>query len=182
MRLRELGSVAAAALVCCAPARYFYAPVQTTSADLEGAPAAIYEMPSDSPRGDVRIAMLGVAALRPGGLEDSTLSAIHVALAVSNRSNERWTVDPSEGHLTLVMNHERSDIYATTAEIARTSPVVIPPRSTRTIDLYFPLPLTLQKENKLPPFEVVWSVHIGSRAITQRTPFQRFLGESSPQM
>lgn len=50
------------------------------------------------------------------------------------------------------------------------------------INLYFPLPLTLQKENRLPAFEVVWSVHIGSRAITQRTPFQRFLGESSPQM
>lgn len=182
MRLRCFWAVAAVAFLGCAPTRYVYTPVMTTSAELEGAPAAVYEMPSGSSRGDVRVAMVGVAALRPGGLKDSTLRAIHVALAVSNRSDEHWTVDPSEEHLSLVMNHELSDIYATTAEITRAPTVDVPPGSTRSIDLYFPLPLQLQlqKENKLPSFDVVWTVHTGSRAITQRTPFQRFLAQSSP--
>ena len=180
MRLRHLGAVAAVAFVACAPARYVYAPVMTTSADLEGAPAAVYKMPPGWPRGDVRLAMLGVVELRPGGLSDSTLRAIHVALAVSNRSDEHWTVDPSEEHLTLVMNHERSEIYATTAEIARAPTVDVPPLSTRSIGLYFPLPFQLQKEGKLPSFDVVWTVHTGSSAITERTPFQRFLAGFSP--
>ena len=180
MRLRSLGVVAAVAFLGCAPTRYVYAPVRTTSADLEGASAAVYEIPPGSPRGDVRLAMLGVASLRPGGLSDSTLRAIHIALAVSNRSDEHWTVDPSEERLTLTMRHERSDIYATTAEIARATTVDVPPRSTRLFDLYFPLPIQLEKENELPSFDVFWTVHIGSRAITQRTPFQRFLAEPWP--
>lgn len=179
MWLRYFHAVAAVAILACAPARYVYAPVMTTGADVRGAPGAVYKMPPGSPRGDVRLAMLGVAELRPGGLADSTLRAIHVAFVVSNRSDEHWTVDPSEEHLTL-MNHERNDIYATTVEIARPSKVDVPPQSTRSIDLYFPLPLQLRRESKLPSFDVVWTVHTGSRAITQRTPFQRFLAESSP--
>ena len=163
----------------CAPTRYSYAPVTTSSAELAGASAAVYGMPPDSPRGDVRIAMLGVTSMGPVGTHEPGSDAIHVALAVSNRSDETWTVDPSEQHLTLTLKRQRSDIYATSGQVPLTT-VLVPPRSTRMIDLYFPLPIQFQKEDAPPPFEVIWTVHAGGRDVTQRTPFQRFIVSPTP--
>lgn len=172
--------IAAVALSGCAPTRYSYAPVTTSSADLEGASAAVYGMPPESPRGDVRIAMLGVSSMSPMGTQESKSDAIHVALSISNRSDETWTVDPSEQHLTLTLKRERSDIYATTGD-GRSTTVSVLPRSTRVINLYFPLPIQLQKEDAPPPFDVIWTVHAAGRAVTQRTPFQRFIVSPTPQ-
>src|SRR4029078_786603 len=100
--------------------------VVTTSAELEGAPAATYPIPPGSHRGEARLSMLGVSALRPGGLEDSTLRAIHVAFAVWNGSEEVWTVAPSEQRVELTTQATRTVIHATTVAIARPSPVAIP--------------------------------------------------------
>lgn len=160
----------------CAPERYAYAPVTTSSAEIEGASAAVYGVPADAPRGEVRVAMLGVAAAPAlGGAQETRSRAIHVALAVSNRADEAWTIDPSEQRLTFIAKRERSDVYAMTSDAARAGPVLVPARSTRVIDLYFALPIQLEKESAPPPFELRWTVHAGSQAITQRTPFQRFL-------
>lgn len=181
MKLSLLTSIlAAVALSACAPTRYSYAPVTTTSAELAGASAAVYGMPPGAPSGDVRIAMLGVTSMGPIGTHEVGTDAIHLALAVSNRSDEAWTVDPSEQHLTLTLKRQRSEIYATSSDAARSSTVVVLPRSTRMIDLYFPLPIQFQKEDAPPPFEVVWTVHAGGRAVTQRTPFQRFIISPTP--
>ncbi|HSO31759.1 MAG TPA: hypothetical protein VLT33_04570 [Labilithrix sp.] len=181
MGLRHVaGVVAAVALLGCPPPRYTYAPVGVTNADLAGAPAAVYEIPPGSPRGDARLSMVGIATLKPGGLADSTLRAIHVALAVSNRSDERWTVEASEARLVLSSRRAYDAIEATTATVARPATVDVPARSTRMIDLYFPLPIRLQGESEIPSFEVFWTVHLGPNAITQRTPFQRFAEEPSP--
>jgi outer membrane murein-binding lipoprotein Lpp len=175
-------AVAGAVLLAgCAPDRYTYAPVTTSSADLEGASAAVYGMPPDAPRGEVRVAMLGVAAAPALGAQETRSRAVHVALAVSNRADEPWTVDPSEQRLTFTAKRERNDVYAMTSDAARAGPVIVPSRSTRVIDLYFALPIQLEKESSPPPFELRWTVHAGSRSITQRTPFQRFLVAPTPQ-
>lgn len=172
MRLRVILAFAVVVLLGCAP-RHVYAPVSTTtSADLVGATAAVYEMPPDAPRGRVRVATLGIAMLRPGGLADSPSRAIHVAIGVSNESAERWSLAPSEGSLTLTTGNERDEVHSTTSEV-----VEISPRSTRLIHLYFLLPLRLQGKQWLPSFDVVWTIHAGSRAVTHRTSFQRFLPE-----
>lgn len=167
-------------LAGCAPDRYTYAPVTTSSADLEGPSTAVYGVPPDAPRGEVRVAMLGVAPAPALGAQDMRSRAVHVALAVSNRADEPWTIDPSEQRLTFTAKRERSDVYAMTGDAARVGPVLIPARSTRVIDLYFALPIQLEKESALPPFELRWTVHAGSRSITQRTPFQRFLVAPTP--
>lgn len=169
------------ALSACAPTRYSYAPVTTTSAELAGASAAVYGMPPGAPRGDVRVAMLGITSMGPVGTHEPGSDAIHVALAVSNRSDETWTVDPSEQHLTLTLKRQRSDIYATTrGGVSPSGTVLVLPRSTRMINLYFPLPIQFQKEDAPPPFDVIWTVHAGGRAVTQRTPFQRFIISPTP--
>jgi hypothetical protein len=176
-------AITSAALAACAPTRYAYAPVTTTSADLAGASAAVYGLPPSAPRGEVRVAMMGVSPLSEAGQTGSAgadTDAIHVALAVSNRSDEAWTVDPSEQRLTLTMDRRRSDIYATSGGPSPSSTVLVTPRSTRMINLYFPLPIQFKKEDAPPPFDVFWTVHVGGKPITQRTSFQRFIVSPTP--
>jgi hypothetical protein len=169
-------------LLGCAPDRYTYAPVTTSSADLEGVSAAVYGIPPDAPRGEVRVAMLGVGSVPAIGAQETRSRSVHVALAVSNRGDAPWTVDPSEQRLTFTSKRERNDLYAMTGDPSRAGvrPLVVAPRSTRVIDLYFALPIQLEKESAPPSFELRWTVHAGSRAITQRTPFQRFLVAPTP--
>ena len=124
--------------------------------------------------------MVGVTNLEPLRLSDATLHAVHIAVEVSNRSDQLWTIDPSEAHIGLIVNHERSDIYATTVEITRASMIDVAPGSKRLLDLYFPLPIQLGKDNAVPPFELFWTVHLGSRVITQRTPFHRLVTGPAP--
>jgi hypothetical protein len=181
--------MASVALSACEPTRYAYAPVTTTSADLAGASAAAYGIPPDAPRGDVRLAMMGISSLAategaPGSRDRGDTmrtDAIHIGLAVSNRSDQAWTVDPSEQHLTLTVKQHRNDIWATNREMALSGPVVVPPRSTRMIDLYFPLPIDFKKEDAPPPFDVVWTVHAGAQPVSRRTTFQRFIVSPAPE-
>jgi hypothetical protein len=174
-RASSIVAVAAVILGACAPTRFVYAPVSTTSGEVEGAPAVVYDLPPGAARGDVRVAMLGIALLQPLGVEDSTLRAIHVAMEVRNRSDELWTIDPAEAHLVLATDRTRSEIYATSAQIHPMPRIDVAPRSQAAIHLYFPLPLHLQTERSLPGFDVIWSIRTGSRAVTERTGFQRFI-------
>ena len=160
-------------LTGCASDRYTYAPVTTSSADLDGVSAAVYGVPPDAPRGEVRVAMLGVGSAPAISGQETSSRVVHVALAVSNRADEPWRVDPSEQRLTFTAKRERSDLYAT-GDASRAGSLVVAPRSTRVIDLYFALPVQLEKESSPPSFELRWTVHAGSRSITQVTPFQRF--------
>lgn len=175
---RRACSVICAAVVilgACAPTRFVYAPVSTTSAEIAGAPAVVYALPPGDARGDARVAMLGIAMLQPRGIEDSTLRAIHVALEVRNGSDQVWTVDPAEAHLVLATDHVRSDIYATSARIEPLPRVDVAPHGQAAVHLYFPLPLHLRTERSLPAFDVIWSIRTGGRAVTERTSFQRFI-------
>ena len=173
-------AVAGAVLLTgCASDRYTYAPVTTSSAELEGVSAAVYGVPPVAPRGEVRVAMLGVGSAPAIGGQETRSRVVHVALAVSNRADEPWGVDPSEQRLTFTAKRKRSDLYAT-GDASRAGPLVVAPRSTRVIDLYFGLPIQLEKESSPPSFELRWTVHAGSRSITQVTPFQRFLVAPTP--
>jgi hypothetical protein len=174
---RAFGSVLAGAviLVACAPRPFVYAPVSTTSAEIAGSPAVVYALPPDDPRGDVSVAMLGLAALRPDGIDDSTLRAVHVALEVRNRSHETWTIEPSEAHLELTSTHGRSDVTATSARIRPLPRLDVPAGGHAVLHLYFPLPLHLQSEKALAAFDVLWTLRFADRAVTERTSFQRFL-------
>lgn len=175
---RFIAVVGLSILFGCASDRYTYAPVFTTGADVSGEPAATYPIPPEAPRGDVRVATFGIAPLRSQGLEDSTLQAIHMALVVSNRSDETWSVDAAEQRVVLTgAGTPQSSIDATTIEGTRPPSVEIPARTTKWVDLLFPLPFGLQNARAIPSFDAIWTVRVGSRAITKRTPFERFLAE-----
>jgi hypothetical protein len=51
--------------------------------------------------------------------------------------------------------------------------VEVPTREARTIDLFYPLPKEMQDADRLPSFDTIWTVHVGDRLVTQRTPFER---------
>lgn len=181
--LRTAAAFTLLALSACAPTRYSYAPVTTTSADLVGASAAVYGVPPGAPRGEVRVAMLGIGSptsVSATGAQDQRSDAIHIALAVSNRSDETWTVDPSEQRIALTLKRQRSDIYALAGDPTRPGTVSVLPRSTRMIDLFFPLPIQFNKEDAPPPFDVIWTVHVSGRPLTQRTSFERFVVSPTP--
>jgi len=162
-------------LAACAPSGFVYAPVRTTSAEVEGAPAVVYDMPLHDAKGDVRVAMLGLAALQPVDVADNTLRAIHVVVEVHNRSGEVWSFDPAEARAELTTRRERSEVYATSARIRPLPQVDVAPQSQAVIHLYFALPLHLQAERLLPRFDVIWSIRMGEHAVTERTAFQRFI-------
>lgn len=167
---------AAAVLLGCGQQRYQYGPVRTTGAEIAGSPAAAYDIPPDAPRGSMRLAMMGVSTLHSlTGLEDSTLRAVRLAFVVSNRSDETWTVDLAQQHIDVPTRHGLETVYATTVDITRPTAIEVPPRSSRWIDLYFPLPFSLSKVDELPAFDAVSIVNTGTRAISQRTTFARFV-------
>jgi hypothetical protein len=87
-------------------------------------------------------------------------------------------VDGAEQRVELASKGPRTVVYATTIDVDPVPKVDIPPRSTRSLDLYFPLPGSMQDARALPAFSVAWTVHLGPRVVAKRTSFERFL--SSP--
>jgi hypothetical protein len=154
--MRILALLAPLALAACSSPRV-YAPVTTTSAELAGSPAATYPL---SAHGEVRLASYGYAEEEP----DMRPRAIHLGMAVSNRSDETWVVDTSQQRM-LIGGVEVKPDYSGHVEV--------PPRSTRFVDLVFPLPPTIEGRDEVPAFNVNWVVIAGNQNIVAgRTSFE----------
>ncbi len=145
-----LALAVALALVACGP-REVYAPVTTTSAELAGAPSATYPLA----HGDVRLASYGLAQRQQ--------PRIHIGMAISNRSDETWTVDAREARLAL------RDGAALLPDMPEH--IAIPPHATRWIDLVFPVELVVGQNGDVPAFDVGWVVHAGKTIVAGTTPF-----------
>jgi hypothetical protein len=173
-------SVASVALLECSPRHYAYAPATTTMTSAElgvsttNPAMATYAVPSDAPRGEVRVAALGVEDATPTGERDR-FRALHVRLVVTNRSDEPWSVNEGQQEVELDARYGRIGEPAT--PIATTAPrvVQIPPGQTASLDLFFAVPADFDEASKLPTFDVIWTVNAGTRPIMQRTSFERYL-------
>jgi hypothetical protein len=145
-----------------------YRPTEAVAGELEGAPAARYPLPPESPRGDVNVASMGVVSVQPAGGGDK-VPMIELRLAVSNDNDTgNWTLDVREQRLSLAGGSDTTP--AIVSGNASSDPMlVIPPGQRRTVDLYFPSPVA---EGKLPGFDLLWVVHTPQRAVAERTPFQ----------
>lgn len=161
-------------LAACAPARFAYAPVATTSADYAGNAAASYSVPREDPKGEVHVAVLGVAEVRRQR-SAFTDKAVRVSLVVENRSAERWLVDGGEQHVELVAHHVRTVLDVRNDDDGRSPLVDVPPRSTQWVDLLFLVPDGTD-ERLLGAIDVLWSVRMGSgKRAAHATRFQRML-------
>ena len=151
--------LALALLGACAD--YAYLPL-TNATVVDGALAARFGIPAAAPRGTFSLASYGVS----GG-------ALHLrAILVNDDDAVRWTFDTREQLVRTAGQTAHVSGFAT--EDGSTTPVIaVPPHVRRVVDLYFPLPPSVQQERRLPDFEVAWSVHTPNGTIAQSTPFSR---------
>lgn len=160
LELSRFVVAASLTLAACAPARFTYAPVATTSADLAGMAAAAYPVPGEAAAGDVHVAVLGVAEIRRHPRSPFTEKAIRVSLVVSNRSSSTWRVEGSEQHVELASHRVRTVLDAKTDGDGHEIVVDVPASSTRWVDLLFPVPDGTE-EALLGTFDVQWTVRLG---------------------
>jgi hypothetical protein len=157
---------------------YVYKPAAQGGGDVAGRPAAHVQIPPEAPRGDVRLATFGITDVKPreqaqGEGATQPVRALHLRMVVADNSDRPWTVDTRELRLALPNRGDSRPAYAS-ADQGSTPPIVTAPAGAkRTVDLFFPLPPDLAKADKLPEFDAVWTVHTDSRAVTERTPFER---------
>lgn len=175
MKLGLTPVLVAVALAACAPARFTYAPVATTSADIAGMAAASYPVPSDAPEGDVHVAVLGVADVRRHPRSPWTEKAIRVSLVVSNRSTETWRVEGEAQHVELASRRTRMTLDANADAGGAAVLVDVPPHSTRWVELLFLVPEGTD-DALLGAFDVSWSVRLGPSVHAARvTRFEKLL-------
>ena len=172
--MRKLAALLLAILAC--EPEYAYVPV-TNATVVAGKIAADYPIPREAPRGDVRLASYGIVDLGSPTDEHDRIRAFHLRMTLIDDGDRAWTVDTREQRLEL--DRWGTSAAAFVSADAGTQPPVIavPPKGKRVIDLFFPLPASLQKESQLPSFDAVWRVQADARAISERTPFERLTVE-----
>lgn len=169
-----------AAAAGCSSARYVYRPEENAMARVSGHTAAYYDVPPQSPHGDVRVATLGIATLEPQDEEGERIHAMHVRLVVANNDDVApWQLDTRQQIGSLDHDGQSRPAFAT-ASIGRPPIVTIARGASATIDLYYPLPESMQKASKVPHFEVLWRVQTPEGAVAERTTFERLRIEPPP--
>lgn len=168
MRLR---SSIVIALAACGGGTAAVTPEPPLSPD--GIPTAKYPVPPEAPRGDVRGAAVGVARLDVHGARD--LDVVHVRLTVTNRRDELpWVIDTREQLLEIAGEGRSRPVFVNSDRDAM--PIVqVPMLQQRVLDLYYPLPPTLDPD-ELGEVTLAWQVRTGERLVTQRTTFARAPG------
>lgn len=167
----------ALASTSCGQLRYAYAPVTTTSAEVEGHAAAI--LPIEDGKGELRVASLGVAQVTPpSNVGAKPFRALFVRFVVQNQSNEEWSFDQSEQRVDLEERGIHLTRWASTATGERPPVVRVAPRSVSSVDLLFSV--GQRDEGDLSRFEVVWTLGPGGRVVTGRAAFTRQLTTREP--
>lgn len=148
-----------------------YVPEQSATATLGGRTAAAYALPSEqNHQGDLRVASYGISDIERAGQK---VKAVHLRLAVSGSGSHPLVLDVREQRLQLPDGRHLASAYASSAGKAIAPRLTIPPGSSRTVDLYFPLPRDLLDEDDPPSFDVVWRIHVGDQVISRVTPFDQ---------
>jgi hypothetical protein len=175
MRLCALGI--AALLAGCGSTYSYYAPTKEAAARdapmvVDGQQAAAYQVPvGGDPRGEVRVAFVGVERIR--ARRDFHPRVVHVRMIVHNDDTGIWTVQPYEQLARLDHTNGVTPLFTLTDGIAGIPTVVAFPGDTRIVDLYYQLPDDLKVE-KLAEVRVDWHVATPFRLIAREdTPFER---------
>jgi hypothetical protein len=103
-----------------------------------------------------------------------------VRLVVDNNDDTGpWHVDTREQLGTLDSHGQSRPAFA--AATRGGPPVLqIAPGTSDTIDLYYPLPASIQKASLVPHFEVLWRVQTPETLVSERTSFERLRVEPAP--
>jgi hypothetical protein len=159
------------AIVGCAATDYVYSPESANTMMSNSIPASRTQIPPEQPKGSVEVASFGVTAL---SVNQEKVPAVHVRMVVSNDGDPAtWRVDATQQLIELPGQGQSAPLYVNSdvQPVDKTVPVGM--REKRTIDLYYPLPATVNTEGELPEFDMLWNVDTGTRPIAQRTSFDR---------
>jgi hypothetical protein len=184
VRRLALGLVVLSWAAGCSSARYLYRPEENATARVSGRPAAYYAIPAQSPHGDVRVAILGVSKLERQGKgdisEDEDIRAMHVRMIVDNNDDTApWQVDTRQQIGKLDNGGQSRPAFASFSK-GQPPIATIAPGTSETLDLYYPLPASMQKVDEIPHFEVLWHVQTAESLVAERTTFERVEIETAP--
>jgi hypothetical protein len=152
---------------------YVYRPaVTTSSATIAGLPASYYGIPQEAPHGNVRIAMMGFADIKPMNASQPEAHTLQVRMIVANNSQRPWSLDTQAQLAALPNGNPVAPAYVT-VNGATPPAITIAPGRDVTLDLFYPLPERTRKESQVPSFDFVWTVDTDARRVVERTPFER---------
>jgi hypothetical protein len=143
---------------------HVYLPTEHATATLaeSGMPAANYQVPPGAPRGEVKVATLGLQKMK--GTEERNLV---VRMVVTNNSNEPWQVDVRQQRIFLPNGHEQGPQQA--FGVPQGSPfVVVPARQQRSVDLTYAV-----GRDKPQSYALRWALTTPNEWVTNRTAFRR---------
>ncbi len=171
--LRTLGLLIGALAASGCAQHYAFRPAENATASVSGIAAASYPLPPEAPRGDVRLASLGIVKLRPHGTTQFT-RVLHVRMVVDNMSDAPWTIDTRQQQV-LLDSHRCSPSYMSGAGAG---PLVTVAQGGRAeVNLFYKLPAGLEKASRLSGFDALWAIDAGKQHVAMRTPFDRIPGE-----
>lgn len=173
MLFRGRASIVIAALTIllggCAEGRYIYRPAQQATATVGNLPAARYAIPSERPSGEVLIASSGLSTLPES---DGRAPALFVRMIVTNNSDETaWTLDTRQ-QFAIIGGQKQSPAFVNTAKPSE-SVLQIARGEKRLVDLYYRLPPKVEGDDQIPQFDFAWNVQTSTRAVADRTSFDR---------
>jgi hypothetical protein len=157
----------------CAAAEdpYVYRPEQA-SVLVDGLPGTRYPAPPETPQGEVRIASFGVTEIGESAGAPG-IAALHVRMVVANNGDATpWQIDTRTQEIEVPGEGRSAPLYIN-GNFAPAPVVSVAWREQRTIDLYFPLPATVNGSLQLPRFDFLWQVQTGQRMVADRTVFER---------
>lgn len=161
---------------CAGQATTVFRPMEQATAVERGQIAARYALPPEAPRGDVRVASMGVSKVRDE--QGKKRPAVAVRLVVSNDDGAgAWSLTPNDVRL------EHPVVGALAPSAVRVAPrsrsadgndekVTIARGEAREIDLHYHLPEG-DNPGDVHRFDLVWTVQTDGRAVSERTPFER---------
>jgi hypothetical protein len=156
---------------CASP--YVYQPEVQATATMRGTVAADYPLPSAAQQqGDVRVASFGVAKIKRTNA--ATVRALQARLVVANNSNADWHLDTRQQEVILHDGRRLQPAYVY-SDAGDVPLVTIPAGGKRAINLFYPLPVDVDKAKRVPQFDLVWRIDAAGQQVAQRTPFQRLV-------
>jgi acidic type I keratin len=154
----------------CAPEQYVYQPAVPPNSQVAGLPAVDYQIPPGQPQGNVRVASFGITQVQ--SQQGQGTPVLQVRMVVTNNSRSPWYVDTRTVLVSLGGEGRSRPAFVNTD--AGTPPYLqVPAGQTKTIDLYYPLPVGMANASEVPAFDVTWQVQTPVGNVAQRTPFQR---------
>lgn len=170
-----ISAVIAVGVLGCAGQNYAYRPETMNAVSAAGLLTARTPVPQERPEGSVEVGSYGVTDLPSGGTQRP---ALHVRMTVSNDGDAgAWRIDPGHQLIQIPGEGRSAPMYVNGEAHARHS-VEIAPAQRRVLDLYYPLPATIQNDAHLHQFDFLWQVATPARTVTSRETFDRIAVET----